>query len=376
MKGKNLKFGNKAPANITPQDCLPCDLQQSLHMKTWDDLVSLGVENLQDCIRYWRSEVRVVDKRISRERNTRDFLTSHRTFESVCAYAAEYYGLKDGYGSRYSEQTMTPVPTDADDLERAASSSTLNVCGWCKFCRAGWQHSRSSCKLSGSCDLIPDDHVLGATPIDPRRFNHECAFLRALKQQPWLLSSSLAESNRRLSALNRERFGLSERIRQLKLAQKLSVSKPAFPQCRRDVYCEGGDRVRMMLPRREDLYASNGLTLAPIRTGTVILDFRTDDSIQRALSGCTSARDAQALIATDIMMSSGYVKVKLDTLSERLVLWDTCVTHPFILSEDDFRKLRKDKDYRTLWLEAIYDPRTPWVHDSWQLLLGEYDNII
>lgn len=335
-----------------------CLTEELLKVYAEQDLTSLeylGKRNLQIAIAHWRSEVRQATKRIKAADRLLDFLKSHSTSESLRQYAESFTGVEDWYGRELDESIGKFVPRDRRAFKRKENTSTLNVCGWCKFCRGGI--CRGGCKLTCSCKLLPDRQ-------EKVEFDTPCLFRELVDKDPMVIREGMASFGREKAALAMHKRDCLERIAILTKCREAAEDKPALPCCCLGVDYPEGERVVVLANQPEKQDPETGAM--PLYWGTVIpSEYRHFSFQNRPKLVYRDYHDYMAYMCADIQMSN-YPAIMLDADSGMSDEPWYAVGSGFSMTEKDFNYLCAHEDYAKLWLATVGNWYNPdWVRRTW-----------
>lgn len=337
--------------------CLTDDLLKIYAEHDLTDLAILGRRNLQEAIAHWRYEMRQTTKQIKKLDRLIEFLTQHATESSLTEYAAKFSGCELDYGRKYDASIDAFAPLDPQAYERPANTSTLQVCGWCKFCRGGWR--RGDCKLTCDCKLLPAE---GVAPRANLAFDSKCRFLSQLRDDPDIIQARMAELKQQKATLQEQKRGYLKRIAILSELKAAAEDKPLLPCCGSYKDFSEGKRVIVManLPDRQDPQTG----AMPLLCGTVVPSaYQHTHTGSRPRLVYKSFDDYAAHMCAGIQMSN-YPVAKLDEPVEDSTIW-YIVGNLLSVTEEDFRYLCQHPAYRELWLDSIDSFLPDWVRTTW-----------
>lgn len=121
---------------INPQSVIP-KYWSGVYATLDEELSFYSLSLLQYLVEYWREVMRSCDHEIEHLGGYVDFLST-QTVATLREVAAEYENpVFSEIGIRHDGFGGNPEPLDADSISRERETTTLNVCGWCKFTAGG-----------------------------------------------------------------------------------------------------------------------------------------------------------------------------------------------------------------------------------------------
>lgn len=339
--------------------CLTDELLKVYAEQDLTSLEYLGKRNLQVAISYWRSKVRHATKMIMATDRLLDFLESHPTSESLQQYAKSFTGVEDWYGRVLDERIGLFVPKDRRAFERKENTSTLNVCGWCKFCCGGI--CRGGCKLTCSCKLLS---VQVSVQEEEVEFDTPCRFRELVDKNPMVIRELAASFGRKKAALATYKRDCLEKIAILTKCKQAADDKPMLPCCCLGVDYPEGERVVVLAnqPKKQDPETG----AMPLYWGTVIpSEYRHASFQNRPRLVYSNYHDYMACMCASIQMSN-YPAIKLDADSGMSDKPWYAVGSGFSMTEKDFNYLCRHADYAAVWLSSTDSQYNPdWVRKTW-----------
>ncbi len=337
--------------------CLREDLLKIYVEHDLSDLTVLGKQNLQLSISAWRYQLRGVVKELKWYENLIKFLEEHDTIESLEQYAQKFRGVDPGCIVRYDPTIQAYEPVDAKTLERQANTSTLKVCGWCKYCHGVW--GKCDCNLTCECRLL--DRTTEKSTGKKLSFATPCAFLKEVRQNSKLIAARLTKLRCEKEELLKEKKQYLERINTLTKLRETAEDKPAFPCCSLSAKFKDGERVIVMTNEPEKQNPETGAM--PLYRGTVIPSkYQYHSFTNRPRLVYTDHDSFMAHMLASVQMSN-YPAIQLDEQAG----WDEpyyAVGSALSISEKDFEYLCTHEEYRKLWLAGLGE-NTPWVRATW-----------
>ena len=183
-----------------------------IHIRTMDELVFLGLDNLKYLADYWKRQREKIDKfiELSYERSCD---LSNVTISDIEALAAGYEhptfpDVRIGY-------SREPEPFDENSINREFGATTFNFCGWCKHCSGGVIKYRT--RIITTCGLLPRyfyDESGHCISNEKLRFNSPCLIIEHSSQSLLNLCLSQTRSNTRNYSAERDMIiSTSSRLR-------------------------------------------------------------------------------------------------------------------------------------------------------------------
>lgn len=206
-----------------------------------DELINLGVANLDALRRQWRYHERMTKSRTRRAQELIDVLDG-KTEDDLVELAKQYqYPEFPTVGFLMDDPDYVPRPLDVASRHRVSGATTLNVCGWCQYIR-----SISKCHNGaavGKCELtLPMYHYRygrKSQELVPKLgFDTPCVLLHSGQR---FLDECLAALKRNLTLLKKEAECLSQKINCLSWAMRVAEKKPCFVQWRPNTWFNDGD---------------------------------------------------------------------------------------------------------------------------------------
>ena len=211
----------------------------NIRIRTEDDLIGLGRENLEHIKQYWEREQKKLTQRIIatgrqhctiKNMEVADLETlAHEQYK-----APVFRDVRIGYANK-------PEPFDEDSLNRESGTTTFVVCGWCKHCLGGT--TKYCCHITTTCGLLPRLFHDG----DNRVINDELSFdtpcLIVLHRSRELLKACLMHTKSRLKEVVAEKSMVDNFIDYTLLAISKSTKKPHFAGYRPRDHFNVGDQV-------------------------------------------------------------------------------------------------------------------------------------
>lgn len=332
--------------------CLTEELLKIYAEQDLTDLSYLGKWNLQTAISHWRYELRQNTRELRSTDKLMEFLDKHSTKESLDEHAKMFTGVDASYGRKYDAEIMAYVPTNPEASKRKRNTSTLNVCGWCKFCHEGW--ARGDCKLTCHCELIPTEH-------EQLNFDTPCLFRRLVSEKPSIVHEKMVKLGRTKYALLARKRDLLKRISLLTKLREAAEDKPAFPCCTLSAKFNDGERVIVMTNEPKKQKPETGAM--PLYRGTVIPSKYQHRSFANHPKLVYGDYDSfMAHMCASIQMSN-YPAIQLDEEAG----WSKpyyAVGSALSISEKDFEYLCAHEEYRKLWLAGLGE-NVSWVRATW-----------
>lgn len=156
-----------------------------------EGLVFLGKKNLSQLLGYWEQEEKKI-KRCIKELDEKIDLLDGRTSKNLRNIAKKYrnpnlskVGVPHSFRDDYDFDDNDTVhgyylePLDKRSQSRKRGTTTLNVCGWCKYCYAF--KGRYNYVIEGCCQLIPSFLRIGNG--DLVKFNTPCVLFKRSEKE-------------------------------------------------------------------------------------------------------------------------------------------------------------------------------------------------
>ena len=195
-----------------------------IHIRTMDELVFLGSDNLRYLANYWKRQREKTDKFIELS-HKRSCSLSNMTMSDIKALAAKYEhptfpDVRIGY-------SREPEPFDEDSVNREFGATTFNFCGWCKYCFGGVIRYRT--RIVTTCGLLPRyfyDEGGRRIPNEKLRFDDPCLIIKHGSQN--LLNLCLSQTRSNTRSYSVERDIITNYLDVISSAISRSSRKPCF----------------------------------------------------------------------------------------------------------------------------------------------------
>lgn len=221
-----------ANSKIIPQYLIPPEIIKSIVIRTEEDLIALGSENLTEFKRYWEKEkLRNVDQinavylqtEMLRGKTTEDMKRMADKYENP-----EFYEI--GFtGEHYTNQT---APKEIDSRGREMGATTFNVCGWCKYSGG---RKLGSCNVNVTCALAPE--VFNGGEL---HFDTPCIVANGTQR---LLEACQERLKSKLTGLLERSIMIDEYLEVIETARGKAIKKPLFAPLRSADWFKVGDEV-------------------------------------------------------------------------------------------------------------------------------------
>lgn len=204
MKPTEMK--SAGTTTITPKDLLNNLLDINLQPQDEKEVASLGRENLQVLISYWRYEATETTKYIT---GYQEMVDSLKDFEAVAAKheSPVFPDIVCRDFGTHGKIKMLEVPEDRESVQREDGATTFNCCGWCKWC--GQFEYSGNCKVEGCCELLERSK----TDHQKNVFNTPCMVRERLPEALELATQKLEDAclkKSRIDAIIRILFRLKQ----------------------------------------------------------------------------------------------------------------------------------------------------------------------
>jgi hypothetical protein len=222
------------------QELVPGCLR-NISVSTLEDIEFPGSVTTGELLKYWRRQERDVATEIKKLQEKIDIL-KNKTVEEIRQYATQFENpLFPKIGTRGPESGIVTgelEPLDKDSMSRKRNTTTMNVCGWCKFVGGGWR--RYEYIFSSHCALMPETNVT---------FNTPCVITSGSQELLEMVVSNLIFEKDSAIAKRRQ---IGRYLRILSKIHKNTERKPALPNYRPDGWFNVGDRVAIFVLGKGD----------------------------------------------------------------------------------------------------------------------------
>ncbi len=205
----------------------------SLIIKTKEDVIFLGKENIDYLVRYWRREAKDLGYKIKETDIALNFL-QNKSIANILKESKQFENpifpkKKDNVNN--DSENKWPEPSDDASLARQPNTTTFNVCGWCKYtCNS---ISRHYYMIVGDCRFDPNVYF-------QHFFNSPCIFQNATDET---LNAIRMDLKYQLKKIIRQKRNTDEKIQLLLNLKKQAEKKPPFPENRPYLWLNIGDTV-------------------------------------------------------------------------------------------------------------------------------------
>jgi hypothetical protein len=308
---------------ITPQSVIPDripDCWYGIYVTTDEELAFYGSSLLWLLIQYWQKVQKECIAEIKRMQEKIELL-SGQTVETLKEEAAQWetpvfteIGIRPGSWDY-------PEPLDAESIKRKWGTTTLNVCGWCKFA-AGDGVGRHNYCIATTCSLIPPPCDIEDGHKEKFGFNTPCMLTNGSDK-------TIEDSINRFKAMRDDTQARYE-IAAAKVSYLLDIVKTAEK------------KPLLSLHRPSDWF----------NTGDQVMCFIDFD--EATVSGFISAP-----VVEGYKHHQGFVSVRAKTPIHNNLDNDEgcglcfCIQRPEVLHEWEYNYLRAHPEFLKVWMRAV-----------------------
>lgn len=290
-----------------------------LSVKTTDDIVFLGKENIAEMIAYWSNALDSA-KNVFKRNKQLIALLKNKTAKKITKLAEKFENPSfPQIGSRPDSWVGEQEPLDVASITRERGDTTFNVCGWCKYVSSGT--CRYNYTISGTCEF----EFAAGFPNKERKFNSPC-FLKSSPDSTFKrITEGIEKQN--ASKLKRQQ-DIENNIKELKTLMKKSGSKPALSSHRKYDWFNVKEDVVCHVVNLENKIIKNAFVHAKVVPG-----YRHHD-------GCVST-------AAEMKIHNG------ENLNGHGLSYGT--SRPEVMLKWEFDYLRKNPDFAKMWANSAIE---------------------
>ncbi|MCL1929637.1 hypothetical protein FWF93_00625 [Candidatus Saccharibacteria bacterium] len=225
-----------------PQSAIP-EFWHGIYASTDEELAFYGQNTIEQLIKYWRRREREKAGRI-KEYQSEINLLDGQTVETLREIAAQYENPEFPKIGKFEEdeswQDTELEPLDVDSCNRKSDTTSLNVCGWCKYAEGGTR--RFSYNITAECALIPEELGNGSN-YDGRgefHFNTPCALKNGTDA---LIKTCVKYLTAKREEAKESKRRAASKVRYLLKIAKMAEKKPALSSERPYDWFNLGDKV-------------------------------------------------------------------------------------------------------------------------------------